>query len=184
MRIIAGEKRGLRLEAPDDNSIRPTSDKVREAVFGSIQFGIADKLFLDLFSGSGAVGIEALSRGASFVYFSESSRRSAALIEKNIKKIGYEDRCRILLNDYRANLLFLSGKKVFDYVYADPPYADAQYSEILSELAKTGTVDDRSVVILESDHELDIDNDSCFEIFKKKKYGKTHISFVRYKCNE
>lgn len=121
MRIIAGTHKGRRLEAPDWPGLRPTSDKLRETLFNVLGASIAGARMLDGFAGTGAVGIEALSRGASHVTFVEADRRAAALIARNLERCGIRDGCAII----RADLSGTTAPPVqapFDLVFLDPPY--------------------------------------------------------------
>lgn len=183
MRIIAGEKRGLRLISPSGHDVRPTKDNVKEAVFGSIQFSIQDASFLDLFSGTGSIGIEALSRGASFVCFADNSRESLGVVNKNIESAGYTDDSLVLFGDYSTVITKLSGRYRFDFVYIDPPYAASLYDDVLICISENDILSEKAVLILESDEELFSAVDT-FKIIKKKRYGKCHITYMRYVDNE
>ncbi len=137
MRIIAGQKRGLRIDAPKGQDTRPTLDRVREAIFGMIQFDIEGKSVLDMFAGSGAMGLEALSRGAASAAFCDKSGRSAAVVRQNIARLGYEPLSRVYECDCREAVLRAVGEgKRFDIVFLDPPY---EYG--LTELAITSLLE-------------------------------------------
>ena len=183
MRIIAGDKRGLRLNSPVGRDVRPTKDNVKEAVFGSIQFSIQGASFLDLFSGSGGIGIEALSRGASFVCFADNSRESLDIVNKNIESAGYTDDALVLFGDYSTVVIKLSGRYRFDFVYIDPPYAASLYDDVLNCISENNILNEDAVVILESDEEL-FPATRKFEIIKKKRYGNCHITYMRFVNNE
>lgn len=183
MRIIAGEKRGLRLNSPIGRDVRPTKDNVKEAVFGSIQFSIQGASFLDLFSGTGGIGIEALSRGASFVCFADNSRESLGVVNKNIESAGYTDDALVMCGDYSTVIVKLSGKYRFDYVYIDPPYSASLYHDVLNCISENDILNKDAVIILESDEEL-FPSLSKFEIIKKKRFGKCHITYMRFIDNE
>ena len=178
MRIIAGEKRGLRLYSPEGRDVRPTKDNVKEAVFGSIQFSIRGARFLDLFSGTGGIGIEALSRGASFVCFADSNRESLAVIKKNIEYADYSEKSLVLQGDFRTVIARLSGGCKFDFVYIDPPYAASLYDDVLTCLSVNDILSKDAVIIVESDEEFTSEIKK-YEIIKKKRYGKCHIAYMR-----
>lgn len=122
MRIIAGSKRGKNLLSPQGEGVRPTTNMVKESVFNILQFGIEGRRFLDLFAGSGQMGLEALSRGAALAVFVDSSRESQRLIEKNIRLAGFEDRARLAAADFESYLT--SRGEEFDIAFIDPPYRE------------------------------------------------------------
>ncbi len=130
MRIIAGTLKGRRLQAPDWPGLRPTSDKLRETLFNVLMPRIHGARFLDGYAGTGAVGIEALSRGAAHATFVERDRRAAALIEENLQRCGVEDRYAIIRAGFDANHR-LDGAP-FDVVFLDPPYGAAELSSALN----------------------------------------------------
>ena len=123
MRVIAGSARGLPLVAPRDRRTRPISDRVKEAMFGSIGERVIDARVLDLYAGSGAIGIEALSRGASHVTFVEHHRDALAAVRQNLERTGFTDRAAVHLADVAAFLAAADGP-AWDIVILDPPYAE------------------------------------------------------------
>ncbi|MBV9072860.1 MAG: 16S rRNA (guanine(966)-N(2))-methyltransferase RsmD [Acidobacteria bacterium] len=158
MRIIAGQYRSRKLVAPSGNSTRPTSDRLRETLFNVVAPGIAETVWLDLFAGSGAVGIEALSRGARMVYFVESSARAAKVIRANLSSLslrtGYELHEREVLPALR--MLDASGVTV-DFCFLDPPYSDhAAYEATLGFLSQSRLLKSSSNVIAEHDKHDDL----------------------------
>ena len=120
MRIIAGSARGRKLLSPEGMDVRPTTDKVKESLFNIIQFELADAIVLDLFAGTGQLGLEALSRGASQAVFVDASGRSLATVKKNIAACGFEASSRLVSGDSLAWLSRREGK--YDIVFLDPPY--------------------------------------------------------------
>ena len=150
MRIIAGDLKGRRLRTLEGLKIRPTSDRLRETLFNILAPRISDARFLDLCAGSGAVGIEALSRGASSVVFVESSRRAVSLIEENLEHCGVADQARIHSRDAVAALKLLANEKAqFDIVYFDPPYESHIYSPVLAFLGRSSLLAEHGVLIVE-----------------------------------
>jgi 16S rRNA (guanine966-N2)-methyltransferase len=141
LRIIAGELKGRRLKAPDWEGVRPTSDKLREALFNVLARDIAGARVLDAYAGTGAVGIEALSRGASHVTFVERDRRAAALIEENLHHCGVKERYAIIRVDFaRAEQRLETGE--LDILFLDPPYGATEMHAALAvaaRLARAGT---------------------------------------------
>ncbi|MGV8904977.1 MAG: 16S rRNA (guanine(966)-N(2))-methyltransferase RsmD [Acetobacterium sp.] len=185
MRVIAGDKRGKKLVSIPGDKIRPTTDKVKGAIFSSLQADLRNAgVFVDLFSGSGAMGIEALSRGIETAYFFDVSQESIDIINKNISLTGYESRARVFKMPGIKGLEMLSQKKVScDIVFLDPPYVQGEgmgkilelisEKEILSENGKVVIESEKSVII-----PLEKNNLICY---KSKKYG---ISMISYYCRE
>ena len=179
MRVIAGEKRGMQLVSPPGTDIRPTYDRVREAVFGKLQFHLADKIVLDLFAGSGAMGIEALSRGAAFVYFVDKNESAVLTVKSNVAKTKYEEKCRIIKNDYISALKLFKNGIQFDIVLLDPPYASGYYEKALQTMDEENLLKPRALIVLESDGmpDLQIKN---YAARQTRKYGKTIITYLEY----
>lgn len=135
MRIITGSARGVRLETlPGDEVTRPTTERVKEAVFSAIQFELEGRRVLDLFGGSGQMGLEALSRGAASCMFVDASPEAIALIKRNAEKTHLSDRARYLISDYRNYLRKARTREKFDVVFIDPPYATRAQAEALRRL--------------------------------------------------
>ncbi len=182
MRVITGTARGIPLKTLDGNDIvRPTTDKVKEAVFSSIQFYLENCTFLDLFAGSGQVGIEALSRGALKAYFVDSNNKSISVVKSNLKATSLSDRAIIIKSDYKAFLQKQDIKDKVDIAFLDPPYADGLLEQALPMVAdvmrKTG------IMICESPlNESLPDQVGDFAIKNVKKYGK--IKVTTYMCND
>jgi len=149
MRIIAGRFKGRRLKTPSWNGLRPTSDKLRETLFNILAARVAGARVLDGFAGTGAVGIEALSRGAGHVTFIEQDRRAAALIEANLEMCGQKQGYTIECGDVAAVLRRLSGNATFDLILLDPPY-DIESGAVTTTLeAAAGRVAADGLVVLE-----------------------------------
>lgn len=168
MRVVAGDLRGRRIEAPTSEATRPTTDKVREAVFNALgSLDVVDGAqVLDLFAGTGAMGIEALSRGAAHCTFVERDREALNVLKKNISALGLSDRSTVLAIDA---LSAASRQPDIDLLIADPPYGFAQWQELLIDA-------DVALVVLESDREIgEIDG---WETIRAKKYGRTHVAFL------
>ena len=179
MRIIAGEFRGRRLKSPSDYSIRPTSDKVKEAVFSMIvPFIKENSIAMDVFSGSGNLGLEAISRGVSKVYFSDASKASLKLIKENIAVCRAEDRSVILSGDFRSNISRISDK--IDFYFLDPPYADGYILPALDAITASGKLSDDGMIICEHDsHDILPEEYGILQAVKIRRYGKTGITIYR-----
>lgn len=179
MRVIAGEKRGTILVSPPNKDIRPTHDMVREAVFGKLQFTVQGSRVLDLFAGSGAMGIEALSRGAAYAVFVDKSEAAIQTVRANVQKTKYAEKCAIYKNNYENALkMFHFGSK-FDIVLIDPPYAGGLYQKALAALDENGLLAPGAVLALESGEPLD-EFPERFACTQTKKYGKTFVTYLEY----
>ena len=177
MRIISGEKKGIRLFSLKKGKIRPTSDKVKGAIF-NILSSVEDKMVLDLFAGSGALGIEALSRGAKEVVFVDNSFSSLDLIRKNLEKLGFKDKSKLL----KKNVLrFLKGETEgkFDLILADPPYGKGLCQKLLELLAEKDFLNTDGVLVIEHHKKEKIEKLENFILLQEKKYGDTLVSFFR-----
>ncbi len=178
MRVIAGTYRGRRLFSPDNMDIRPTSDRAKEAIFNIIQWDIEGKVFLDLFAGSGGIGIEAISRGAQKVFFSDTDTK---LVNKNLK--GIEGDFLVKEIDYKRMLTFIKdlGIKV-DIIYADPPYKMVKDNptEIIDAVFASGILKRDGQLIIEHGSDVALKSDSL-SLFDTRKYGIAVIDRFRYK---
>jgi 16S rRNA (guanine966-N2)-methyltransferase len=161
MRVIAGKYRSRRLQSMPGLDLRPTADRLRETLFDVLTAGNPDALegtvWIDLYAGTGAVGIEALSRGAGMVYFVEASARAADLVKKNLQSLGIEAGFRVLKQDSVPALNGLSASGVrADVVFLDPPYRMEQaYSQVLTALSNSGLLKPESLVIAEHQKKFD-----------------------------
>lgn len=173
MRIIAGSARGRRFEAPEGERTRPTLDRVKEAMFGMLQFRIPGATVLDLFSGSGNLGLEAASRGASCVVCNDHDRACAALIRKNAAALSLDRVVRVLCLDYRAALEQLKQEGLrFDIALLDAPYADGASTAAAEILFRDGLMKENGTVIVEHErkHPPVLDETVC-KISDIRHYG-------------
>jgi len=183
MRVITGTAKGRRLQTLEGEDVRPTTDRIKEAVFSIIQFETEGRVFLDLFAGSGQMGIEALSRGAETAYFVDNSKKSVMTVKQNLKTTHFEDRAKVFQMDFRS---FLSANsKSFDIVFLDPPYKTGALQESLELVANA--VKDTGVIIAENplDEEI-LSQYGDFVLDRQYRYGKIKITTFRNKdfCNE
>jgi 16S rRNA (guanine966-N2)-methyltransferase len=157
MRVIAGSHRGRRLCGPQGTALRPTSDKVREALFSILGTQVLGGRFLDLYAGTGAVGIEALSRGASAVTFVESDPKAVQLLRKNLQTCRLLDRAQVRIGQ---TAVFLDQKDwwggPYDVLFADPPYAALDELEIMIHAWRPGLLSERATVIIEQDSRTEL----------------------------
>jgi 16S rRNA (guanine966-N2)-methyltransferase len=186
MRVIAGQYRRRTLRSLPGLEIRPTADRLRETLFDVLCSGnpnaLADSTWFDLYAGTGAVGIEALSRGARMVYFVESSKAAAGLIAANLKSLGISQGFQILRVDSAKALQQLEASAIGgDYVFLDPPYSMRdEYAKALAALAESKLLRERSIVIAE--HEKRFDPGEAFAVlqrYRKLVQGEAALSFYR-----
>lgn len=180
MRIIAGSKRGCAIAAPKGTDTRPTLDRVKEALFGILQFEISNRRALDLFAGSGNLGLEALSRGAAFVSFCDSSRAAARVVEANIQKLGFEDRAKVYVCSFEAAISALSraGEQV-DLVFLDPPYASRLLSGALRALKESGILAPGAILAAEHGPKIPPELPEGLIAYDSRRYGEAALSFIR-----
>lgn len=166
MRVISGKYKGKNLEGYTLNGTRPTMDRVKESMFAMIQNKIKDSIVLDLFAGSGALGIEALSNGASLCYFVDKSRQAIETIKKNTKDM---DDVVILFKDYQEALSYFQSKGItFDIILLDPPYHEQLLQKVVEEIEKLNILKDNGIIICEREEEEVKTN---YSLNKSKKYG-------------
>ncbi len=177
MRIISGKYRGLKLLEFDTEGIRPTADRVKESLFNILFNKTAGAKVLDLFCGSGNLGIECLSRGAEVVYFNDKSPESCALLKKNLAKLK-DGNFKAFNLDFAACLNALSGKEKFDLIFLDPPYKLEAGREALEIIAKCGLLKEGGVAVYERDRSFGGEVKGL-DKFDERKYGKTFITFFR-----
>lgn len=180
MRIIGGKHRGRVLAEFKGEEIRPTADRVKESVFNILAPRLPGARVLDLFCGSGALGLESLSRGAAECIFNDCSKESVGVLAQNIKRTGDGDKCTVHTLDYRVCLSRLTGQ--FDVVFLDPPYRFDYGKVAAEEILKRGLLKKDGVIVYERDEPY-----SPSDAFKEttdvrvKKYGKTYVSFLTVK---
>ncbi len=153
MRIITGTARGTKLLAPEGENTRPTSERVKEAVFSMLQFELEGRSVLDLFAGSGQMALEALSRGAARATLIDASREANAVIIENAKKTHLFDRCRVSCADWSTFIRGAAGRETYHIVFLDPPYADGVLAEVLRKLDESGILAPGAAIVCETDDE-------------------------------
>ncbi len=182
MRIIAGVRRGLKLFDFEGDSIRPTTDRVRENIFNIISPYVTDADVLDMFAGTGAFSIEAISRGARSAVLCELSEKSSWLARKNLLKADFEDKCKVEIGD-SIDYLQKAGKK-FDIIFLDPPYNTGLLKRALEKIAESDVLLDCGIVVAECDDTEIPGKIDMLELLKEKKYGRTHILIYKAKKSE
>ena len=179
MRVITGLAKGMRLNAPKGMNTRPTSEKVKEAVFSIIHFDLPGARVLDLFSGSGQMGIEAISRGAKSCVFVDVDKSSVEVITGNIKTVKFESFSKVVNADVHRYISSSSDK--YDIVIIDPPYEYENHSILLLDLARL--LGDNGIVVYESSKNVDFE-DCIGDLKKQKEYGHGITKIVVYKKTE
>lgn len=184
MRVIAGTARRLPLKTPQGLEIRPTTDKIKETLFNMLQWEIPGSIFMDLFSGSGGIGIEALSRGAKKAYFVDKSPKSIACIQQNLAFTKMMDRAVVLKQDVCAALDTIRRRNAgecVDIIFLDPPYDCSLEKDVLSVLEHMPYVGENTTVIVEASAGTDFSyvTELGFSIIKEKKYKTNQHIFLR-----
>ncbi|MBO5488716.1 MAG: 16S rRNA (guanine(966)-N(2))-methyltransferase RsmD [Eubacterium sp.] len=184
MRVIAGTARRIPLVTPEGKNTRPTTDRIKETLFNVIQEDVPGSEFLDLFSGSGGIGIEALSRGAKEAVFVEFGKEPLACIRANLAKTKLQDKAIVLPVEVTYGISKLEKmNKVFDVIYADPPYKKDFEPKILSLIGNSGIVQSGTLVVLESSLETTPDyiDETVYELIRVKEYKTNQHIFLRVK---
>ena len=185
MRVIAGTARSIPLIAPAGNNTRPTTDKIKETLFNILQFDLQGAVFIDIFAGSGAIGIEALSRGAKQAVFVDSGRDAINCITANVRKCHFEDRSIIVKGDASAFASYASRASLKDadklIVFMDPPYEKDMELPVLKAIHESGLLKKDSIVIVEEalKYELKLPDEYGFEIFRTKEYKNQKHMFLK-----
>lgn len=179
MRVISGSRRGRKLISFEGNSIRPTADRVKESIFNLIQDFVVDADVLDLFGGSGALSIEALSRGARHAVIVDKDKSSISVIGKNLESTGFLEQTEVLSTT--AEDFLKTCRSQFDIIFLDPPYNKNFIIPILNSVSQTGILSQNGIAVLESDLGDDHGEIAGLDILKQKKYGRTYITIYRRK---
>ena len=185
MRIIGGMKRGTKLFSLEGENTRPTLDRVKESLFNIINFNLQDSIILDLFSGSGSLGLESISRGASKAVLCDSSKEACNIIKKNIEKLKYENETKLYNLDYKDCLKKLKEEGCsFNFIFIDPPYELDYYKYSLELIDEYNLLSNDGIVILETDDieriEKYIDTNR-YNVFDRRKYGRANLVFLNRK---
>ena len=180
MRVIAGSARSLQLKTVEGLETRPTTDRIKETLFNVIQSRLPGSRFLDLFSGSGAIGIEALSRGAEASVFVENNRLAVSCIDANLKHTKLAERGRIINQDVLSALRQMEGKSAYDIIFMDPPYDKQLENDVLEYLSHSSILDEDTLIIIEASLHTDFSfaKDLGYTIVKEKNYKTNKHVFL------
>lgn len=181
MRVITGCARGVRLQTPSGERTRPTAERVKEGLFSAIQFEIEGRRVLDLFAGTGQLGIEALSRGAASAVFVDSGEDAVRLIRENLDRSKLTDRAKVIRSDY---LSFLDAcRQTFDLVFLDPPYFEVYLENALIKISEIDILSDSGIIVCEKPTEKEISCElSRLMRGREYRYGKTSVAIFRKNC--
>lgn len=182
MRVIAGKARSLKLKTPEGLDTRPTTDRIKETLFNMLQTYVPGAVFVDLFAGSGGIGIEALSRGASYAYFVENGKEAVKCIQDNLNFTKFSDSATLLKQDVFTALPLIREKEA-DIIFMDPPYEAGYERQLFALLSAQAYVTEDTLLILEAelDKELDFLDGMGFEIIKEKLYKTNKHIFIQKK---
>lgn len=185
MRVIAGTARSLPLRTPDGMDTRPTTDRVKETLFNILQPHVPGSVFLDLFSGSGAIGIEAISRGAAKAYFVENASKAISCIQQNLSFTKFEDRGIVIRQDAFAALSGIREERV-DIIFMDPPYDQEYEKRVLSLLRLKPYVTEDTMIVVEARLHTPFDylREFGYEVIKEKRYKTNKHLFLRCEGGE
>ena len=180
MRVIAGKARRLPLKTVPGTDTRPTTDRIKETLFNILQPEIADCRFLDIFSGSGGIGIEALSRGADSAVFVEKNPKACKCIRENLSFTKLAEHGKLLNMDILQALRTLEGEEAFDCIFMDPPYNHDLEKQVLEYLSKSSLADESTLIIIEADLSTEFSylEDLGFELARSKEYKTNKHVFV------
>lgn len=181
MRVVSGSLRGMKLNTIEGDSTRPTREVVKEALFSIIMNYVEDANFLDLFAGSGAIGIEAISRGAKSAIFIDLNPNCIKVIRENVKKARIEDVSRIYNTDYKMALKKLSNEKL-DIIYVDPPYNKQMGIDAIERISEYDLLASDGIIIMETDTNEEVPCEiGRYEKYNYKRYGRNILSLYRRK---
>ena len=182
MRVIAGKAKRLQLKTVEGMDTRPTTDRIKETLFNMITNELADCNFLDLFSCSGAIGIEALSRGAAHAAFVEQNKKAAKCIKDNLAFTKLGDGALVMETDVISALKRLEGSKKYDFIFMDPPYNQLLEKKVLEYLSQSDLLEEYGTIIVEASLETDFSyvSELGFDIIKEKKYKTNKHVFLEW----
>ena len=177
MRIITGRAKGVRLDTLEGVATRPTAERVKEALFSMLQFDIQERSVLDLFSGSGQLALEALSRGASSAVMVDRSKDAVRIIKQNANKTKLSEMCEVYNCEFKEYITKNKGKK-FDIIFIDPPYRFDFGEKALQKIAQRGLLTENGIAVYERDRPFEGEI-AGLEKYDERKYGKTYLTFFR-----
>lgn len=182
MKVISGTLKGRNIIGYNIDGTRPTMDRVKESLFAMIQNHIKDSVFLDLFAGSGQIGIEAISNGANTCYFIDNNKEVIKVLNQNISNLNIKKNSKIILSDWKKSLNEFANQDIkFDLIYVDPPYDYNVYEKILEKVSTLNLLNENGLIILEHSNLKFKDTYNNLTLYKSKKYGNKSVNI--YKIN-
>ncbi len=181
MRVISGKAGGLRLESVKGQAVRPTADRIKESLFNIIRPIVCDAHVLDLFAGTGALGIEALSRGAQFVTFIDRNRECVSVVKSNLQHTGFAEQAEVYLSNFEDGLRRIAGmKRKYDLVFLDPPYGKGFEYKAVELLIYFNLIRTDGIIVIENEQK-DIlpETLNCLKRVDERGYGRTALNFYR-----
>ena len=180
MRVISGFLKGRNIEGYNIEGTRPTQDRVKESMMASIQNKIKDAIVLDLFAGSGSLGIETISNGAKLCYFVDNNKEVTNILKKNIKNLGIENKSNIINSDWKKMLnTFGESHQKFDIIFVDPPYDYDVYEKIITKVNELNLLNDGGVLVLEYSNKKFQNQYDNLILIKEKKYGFKSVNIYK-----
>lgn len=181
MRIISGSLKGRKLSGYDIPGTRPTMDKVKESMFAMIQDRINDRIALDLFAGTGSLGLEAISNGAKHCYFVDRNSKCTKVITTDVNLFGIKEQATILtMTAQKAIVYFQSGGVKFDLVFLDPPYKDFVIGDVLKTLKEKDLLNNQATIVCEMETNYELIDDAAFLLLKSRQYGPKTVLIYEY----
>lgn len=180
MKVISGILKGRKIDGYNIDGTRPTMDRVKESIFGMIQDYIKDSIFLDLFAGSGQIGIEAISNGAKECYFIDNNNEVIKVLNNNINTLNIKDKSKVILSDWKKFLNECNTKNIkFDLIFVDPPYDYDVYEKILDKVSNLDLLNKNGLIILEHSNLKLKDNYNNLILYKYKSYGNKSVNIYK-----
>lgn len=176
MRVISGILKGKNIEGYNISGTRPTMDRVKESVFSTIQDSIKNSVVLDLFAGSGQLGIEAISNGSKLCYFIDNNKEATNTIKKNIELLNIKDKSIVLNYDYKKSLNYFKDNNIkFNIIFVDPPYEYDVLDKVISKILEYNLLEKKGILVIEHTKEIKGDYKDLY-LYKAKKYGYKYIN--------
>lgn len=180
MKVISGALKGRNIEGYNIDGTRPTMDRVKESLFATIQNNIKDSIVLDLFAGSGQLGIEAISNGANTCYFIDNNKEIIKILNKNISNLNIKQNSKVILSDWKKSLNDFASQGIsFDLIFVDPPYDYNVYEKILEKVSTLNLLNENGLIILEHSNLKFKDTYNNLILYKEKKYGNKCVNIYK-----
>ena len=181
MKVISGTLKGRKIEGYNIDGTRPTMDRVKESLFATIQNNLKDSVVLDLFAGSGQLGIEAISNGANTCYFIDNNKEVIKVLNKNISNLNIKYSSKVILSDWKKALNDFSNQNIkFDLIFVDPPYDYNVYEKILEKVSSLNLLNEYGLIILEHSNLKFKEKYNNLNLYKEKRYGNKSVNIYKF----